>query len=112
MKPLTLTCAALAASLALLLPAAPAQAVNGTSFLSSTGSGTACTFAAPCLSPQAAHDATVNGGQISCFDTGNFSSVIISKTITIDCAGTTSTTGGLTINPPGIVVTIRNLTIT
>jgi hypothetical protein len=116
MKPM-LWLAAAAALLALCLPAAPAQAIPRT-FVSSTGSGAACTRAAPCATFQAAHDVTDPGGEINCIDAGNFGPVglIITKPITIDCAGTLGsmsgfTPEGITINVPGGVVRLRNLTI-
>ena len=102
--------AALAALLA-LLPAAPAHALPVKTFVSSTGSGTTCSFAAPCADFQTAHDATSPGGQIACLDSGHFVGANITKTITIDCAGTSATTYGFTVNGAGIVVTIRNLTM-
>src|SRR5262249_50952390 len=49
-----------------LLPGTPAQALNIRSYLSSNGGGEACTLAAPCSSPQAAHDATEAGGGGGC----------------------------------------------
>jgi hypothetical protein len=68
MPKIALLSAGLAAMLVALLPAAPAQALNDTSFVSSTGGGTACTRAAPCSSFQAAHDATFDNSQINCLD--------------------------------------------
>ena len=102
--------AALAALLA-LLPAAPAHALSVKTFVSSTGSGTTCSFAAPCGDFQAAHDATFAGGQIACLDSGVVGSAALTKTITIDCAGTSASSSNFTVNGAGIVVTIRNLEI-
>src|SRR5712691_12440917 len=65
-----LSASLLAAMLVALLPVAPAQALNNTSFVSSTGSGTACTRDAPCNNFQAAHDATFAAGEINCLDSG------------------------------------------
>jgi Right handed beta helix region len=111
MKSLTLACAALAAILALLLPAAPAQALLKT-FVSSTGSNAnPCTFAAPCADFQVAHAATDPGGQIACLNSGDFFGASITKSITMDCAGTSNSVFGFIINAAGIVVTIRNLTM-
>jgi hypothetical protein len=110
----------LAVLIGALLPAAPAQALNQKSFVRSDGSGAACTRAAPCANFQAAHDATSAGGEINCLDSGPdaagfftafFGSAFISKSITIDCAGVPATAFGLIVNGAGIVVKIRNLTI-
>src|SRR4051812_26790654 len=112
MKPLTLAYAALAAILTLLLPAAPAQAQNFKSFVSSTGDDTHdCSFANPCRLLQRAHDQTAPGGQIGCLDSGDFFGASIIKTITIDCAGTSATANTFSILGAGVVVTIRNLTL-
>jgi hypothetical protein len=97
----------------------PAQAAPRT-FVSGTGSGAACTRAAPCATFQAAHDATDAGGEVNCVDAGEFSAVVISKSITIDCNGTlggiAAGGGGLfdglvSIASANIVVRLRNLTI-
>jgi hypothetical protein len=95
-------------------PVTPAHAIPRT-FVSGTGAGVACTRAAPCGTFQFAHDATDPGGEINCVDAGHYGQVTITKSITIDCAGTTgviSTTDvGVTINTAGVVVRLRNLTI-
>ena len=81
------------------LAAAPAQALNVKSFVSSTGSDmNNCTFAAPCWTLQRAHDQTFAVGQIACLDSGEFFGAVISKSITIDCAGTSATPTGFTVN--------------
>jgi hypothetical protein len=109
-RALTLPSAGLLAGLLAWLPAAPAQALNPKSFVSSTGSGTSCTFALPCGSFQSAHDATNDKGQIACLDSGDFGGAVISKSITIDCSGTSATSSeGFIVLSSGIVVTIRNL---
>jgi len=99
--------------LALLLPAAPAQAqgVNFKSFVSSTGGGSVCTFAAPCSHFQEAHDATFAGGMISCLDGGHFAGANITRSITIDCTGTSASVTPFTISGAGVFVRIRNLTV-
>ena len=75
------------------LAAAPAQALNVKSFVSSTGSDmNNCTFAAPCANFQDAHDTTDVIEQIACLDSGNFGAAVISRSITIDCAGTSAST--------------------
>lgn len=68
---------------------------------------------------QAAHDATLPGGQVSCVDPANFGPVIISRSIIIDGAGTeasilTITSFGIAVNGgtgAPISVTLRNLDI-
>src|SRR5690349_3598944 len=96
-----------------VLAATSAQAIPRT-FVSGTGSGTACTRAAPCATFQAAHDATTTGGQVNCLDPGDFGSVAITKAITIDCTGTfgagtgPATGDAVTVNAGG-AVRLRNL---
>jgi hypothetical protein len=111
MTKIALLSTSLAAMLVALLPSAPAQALNDKSFVSSTGSGTACTSAAPCADFGPAHNATSPGGEITCLDSGIFGGASIAKSITIDCGGTSATTGGFIVNGSGIVVRIRNLNI-
>src|SRR5689334_17457059 len=97
---------------------APAHAAPRT-YVSTSGSGVACSRAAPCGDFQTAHNATDGGGEINCLDSGNFAPVAtlsITKSITIDCGGTSSTVGttaatGIQINGPGITVRLRNLSI-
>ncbi len=97
--------------------ATPAHALNDHSFVSGTGSGTACTFSAPCAALFDAVVATNSGGLVTCVDQGGNSGGItefginITKTITIDCAGTSAGVYNVIINGPGIVVTLRNLNI-
>src|SRR5882757_1106367 len=69
-----------------LLPVVPAQAANTTSFVSSTGSGTACTRAIPCGDFGVAAAATATGGEIGCLDTGPIQGGSLTKSVTIDCA--------------------------
>jgi hypothetical protein len=75
----------------------------------------ACTRAAPCSSFSGAFAKTNAGGEINCIDAGDFGTVNIIKSITIDCTGTfvgmqTGVTG-LTVNGAGIIVTLRGLAI-
>jgi len=88
------------AALAAVLLGAPAHAIPS-SFVSETGSGTACTRTAPCATFQAAHNAADAGGEISCIDDGNFASggadgLTITKSVTIDCVGTVASLSGFT----------------
>jgi hypothetical protein len=98
--------------------ATPAHAQNDHSFVSGNGSGTACTFSAPCSSLEVAVAATNSGGLVTCIDQGANSgnsavlSFGITKSITIDCAGISAGVFNVVISGPGIVVTLRNLTIT
>src|SRR5215212_9076809 len=70
------------------LHAAPAQALIRT-WVASTGTGSACTRAAPCSNFQAAHDVTDPNGEINCVDGNQYPGALdINKSITIDCAGT------------------------
>jgi parallel beta helix pectate lyase-like protein len=118
MKAFALLSAGLAAMTVSLLSAKPAYAIPQT-FVSGAGGGATCTRAAPCATFQAAHDATDPGGQISCLDSGNFGTgtTTITKSITIDCAGTaamafpTVVSQAFVINTAGVVVRLRNLTI-
>jgi hypothetical protein len=92
-----------------LLAGAPAGAIPR-SWVSSTGGGAACTRAAPCATFQAAHDATDSNGEINCVDSGAFGGLTISRSITIDCAGTASAAdSAITVNTSGLTVRLRNL---
>jgi hypothetical protein len=103
------------AAAALGLAATSAHAIPR-AFVSSTGAGVACTRAAPCATFQVAHDAADPGGEVNCIDAGDFGTLTITKSITIDCAGTlgairTSAGAAVTINTAGVVVRLRNLAI-
>jgi hypothetical protein len=108
--------ASLAAMLVALLPAAPAQALNLTSFVAFAGSGSVCTRASPCNNFGVAALATQVGGRITCLDEGPFFGGTITQSITIDCEATggniNSDFTALTVNGPGIIVSLRNLTFT
>jgi hypothetical protein len=97
--------------------ATPAHAQIFHSFVSGNGTGSTCTFSAPCSGFGTAVAATISGGLITCVDQGANSfgnsegSISITKSITIDCAGISTGVYGVTINGPGIVVTLRNLNI-
>jgi hypothetical protein len=108
---------AAAAALAGLMMSAPSAHAIPRTFVSGAGSGAACTRAAPCATFQAAHDATDAGGEVNCVDAGEYGGVTITKSITIDCAGTVGSilAGGIgtavTINTANVVVRLRNLNI-
>ena len=111
MKTLRLLSAGLVAA-GLALPIDPAHAIPRT-FVSGTGSdANPCTAASPCLTFQAAHIATDAGGEITCLDAGDFGGVTITKSITIDCAGTLGgASSGITVNANLATVRLRNLTL-
>src|SRR2546429_7381431 len=83
MRKITLLSFSLAAMLVSLLPATPAWAIPRT-WVSSTGTGTTCTRAAPCASFATAQAATDAGGEINCVDAGeyNVGGLDITKSIT------------------------------
>jgi hypothetical protein len=111
MRKFALFSASLAVMFAALLGAEPAQAqLNAISYVKSTGGGVTCTFAAPCGDFFHAQAATNDGGEIHCLDSGFVPAENIPKSVTIDCAGFATVTNFITVNGPGIVVTIRNLT--
>jgi hypothetical protein len=81
-----------------------------------------CSRTAPCKTFAGAISKTANAGEINCLDPGGFGTVTITKSITIDCAGTLGSilaagTNGVNINdsatgtPGTIVVNLKNLTI-
>jgi len=95
-------------ALTALLSAAPAQAQNQHSFVSSQGNdANACTLVAPCRHLQAALTATIAGGEIAILDTAGYSG---GATITISQAVSIVNPGGFeaAIAPPnggvGIII--------
>jgi hypothetical protein len=107
---------ALLASLALalgLLASVPAEAVNFKSYVSTVGSDAndCASIATACHNFQRAHDQTSPGGQIACVDSVAALGINITKSITIDCAGTAATSTALLVDSPGVTVVIRNLNI-
>jgi hypothetical protein len=102
--------ASLVVMLVALLAVRPAQALDNITFVKSTGGGTLCTLAAPCGTFPDAQTATAEGGEIHCLDSGYVVGGNISKSITIDCAGSATVTGAFIVSGTGIIVTIRNLT--
>jgi hypothetical protein len=102
----------LVAMLGLTGYAAPAWALNFRSYVSVSGTGTACTITAPCGTMGTAVAATTNGGVISCLDSNDYTqAVTITITLTIDCTGTAATAGPFTVDGAGIGVTIKNIGI-
>jgi len=95
-------------TLAGVLSAAPAQALNQHSFVSSLGNdANACTLTAPCRHLQAALTATLSGGEIAILDTAGYNG---GATVTITQAVSIVNPGGFeaAIAPPsggtGIVI--------
>lgn len=79
-------------------------------FFSSSGSGDACTQSAPCSLPTAISAANPEE-ELSCADNSDSDAGgLITKTLTIDCAGTAGSANNFIIGG-GAVVTLRNLTI-
>jgi hypothetical protein len=74
-----------------------------------------CSRAAPCAALQTAHDKTSAGGEVNCVDSGDFGSVLINRSITIDCggafAGDSSSPFVFKIDAPGASVRLRNLSM-
>jgi hypothetical protein len=116
-----LTAIVIAAGLALavMLPAAPAQAQNGRSFVSGHGLDTnACTLAAPCRTFAVAFAHTNAGGEIDVLDTAGYGPLVINKAISIVSDGAVASvlvpSGGTGISisaGPSDVVSLRGLTI-
>jgi hypothetical protein len=110
---------------AMLLPAlhaAPAHAVNSPnyhSWVSLGGDDTHnCLVGAPCASFNQALSTIVDGGEVSCLDSGPFGAIAITTSATINCSGTAADTSfgagancnaAVIINAPGKVVTLRGL---
>jgi hypothetical protein len=110
-----------------LLPAlyaAPAYAGNWHSWVSNAGtSGNPCTEGSPCDTFATALAQTDAGGEISCINSGSYipsTGLTITQSVTIDCNGTLAWANGddfsftgdaITINGSGIVVHLRNLSI-
>jgi hypothetical protein len=108
----------LTVALASFLTANSAYALNDHSWVSSTGSGTACTRTAPCADLFTAQDATNPGGVISVLNPSDFNNgIAVTKSLTIraeglDGGGTLiSSGGGFVIVSAGAndVVTVEGL---
>ena len=95
-----------ALALAVTLPAVPAQAAAGRTFVSAAGSDTnPCTITMPCRNLQAAYNAVAPNGEVEALDPGNYGSLTITGPVTIQghgWAGMSTTTGAaITINAAG-----------
>jgi hypothetical protein len=88
-------------------------------WVSGTGtSNTQCSVTQPCATFAQAIAVTSSGGEIDCLDPGDFGTVTISISVTIDCEGASnggilvgSDQIGITINTAGIVVNLIGLDI-
>lgn len=75
-----------------------------------------CSRTAPCKTFAGAISKTATGGEINCLDPGGFGTINITKSLTIDCTGTTgsilgSLTTGVIVNGAGVNVILRGLSI-
>jgi hypothetical protein len=115
MRMFALLSAGLSATILALLAAPPAQAIPRTWVASNGSNANPCTRPAPCADFQTAHTSTDDGGEINCVDAGDFGSLTISKSITIDCtgifAGMEPSFSSVFVNAPGSVVTLRGLSM-
>ena len=97
------------ATLVALPPATRAQAQANTTFLSGTpGNSTTCTRSAPCNDMGLAIAATADNGTIACLDSGRYGGAPVTKSLTIDCTGTSSSLD-ISVNTPGLRVTVRGV---
>jgi len=91
---LAIACAAIAF-------ATPASAQNLRSWVSSTGNdASSCLRAAPCATFGGALAKTAIAGQISCADPGDYGTLTITQSVSIDCAEGFGNVFGITINIP------------
>jgi len=75
-----------------------------------------CSRTAPCKTFAGAISKTATGGEIDALDPGGFGAITITKSITLNGAGTNASilalnTNGVIVNGPGITVNLRNLSI-
>ena len=89
-----MTLVALAAALAGVLSASPAQAQRERDFVASYGNDSnPCSFTQPCRTFQAAVNAVLPGGEITAIDSAGFGAIVINKAVTIT-------------SPPGVEASI------
>ncbi len=107
----------IASCIPLTLAATPAYAQATRTWVSGVGDdANPCSRTAPCKTFAGAISKTAAGGEINCLDPGGYGAVMITNSITIDCAGTlgsvlAANTNGIVINGPNVVVTLRNISI-
>jgi hypothetical protein len=121
MTKIALSLAVLAAMLLPALYSSPACATHDHTWVSHNGSdGNNCLAIAPCRTFTTALSQTVNGGQVSCLDSGSFGPLTITNSVIIDCVGAAASpdiddvtfcAGIVAINAPGHFVTLRGLHI-
>lgn len=95
--------------LALAWPVAPAAAAN--KWIASNGTGNTCSRAAPCPGPFEGFGAAAAGDTIRCVDTGEYSNLISSKSVSIDCTNMNAVMQALSYNnlPAGALVSVEGL---
>jgi len=112
MRKFAMAVSTLAATFALFLPTAPAQAQATRTWVSGVGDdANPCSRTAPCKTFAGAISKTAPGGEIDCLDPGGFGAVTITKAITLDCTGTfgsilVSGTNGINVQAGGPDVVI------
>src|SRR5215510_4629829 len=121
MRPLALSAVVVASISAVDFRTAPAHAQATRTWVASLPSGgddiNPCSRTAPCKTFAAALTKTIAGGLINCVDADGFGTITITKSITIDCAGTgggilaTLGANGVTIATANIIVILRGLRI-
>ena len=106
-----------ALSVVMLAVASAASAQATRTWVSGVGDdANPCSRTAPCKTFAGAISKTAAGGEIDALDPGGFGAVNITKSITLDGAGTMASilfsgTNGVIVNGAGIVVTLRNLSL-
>src|SRR5436309_11279080 len=86
MRKFAMAVSMLAATFALFLPTAPAQAQTTRTWVSGIGDdANPCSRTAPCKTFAGAISKTAAGGKINCLDPGGFGAVTITKSMEIDC---------------------------
>jgi hypothetical protein len=104
-------------TVAVLISASLANAQATRTWVSGVGDDVnPCSRTAPCKTFAGAISKTASGGEINAIDPGGFGALTVTKSITVDGAGTmastlASLTTGFIINAAGINVTIRNISI-
>ncbi len=92
------------------LASTPAHALNQISWVASNGlDGNSCTRDLPCASFQTAHTNTNSGGYIHCVDSGYYGVISPTKSITVDCKGTTASADSVTVTASGLTIVVRGI---
>jgi hypothetical protein len=118
-----LSLAVLAAILLPALYAAPAHAGYLHTWVSHSGTDSNnCQVSSPCATFSRALGQTVDGGEITCLDSGAFGELYVGISVTVDCTGTMAAadtvvgfgcvSGAIDVNAPGKVVILRGLSWT